>query len=87
MKITFLNAINDNRWRRLLGSMVPKMGDLGWRALRALNHFVINCVFTDALNINCTNTLKAVIKMCYTVNTPGDCLGSLREDSGCVQWW
>merc|ERR1719491_1910744 len=85
--IAFSKAIDDDRWRRLFRSMVPKMTDMGWRASRALNHFVINCVFTDAFNINCTNALKAVVRMCYTVNRPGDLVGSLEEDNVCVQWY
>ena len=84
--IAFSKAINDNHWHSLLRSLVPKMTDMGWRASHALKHFVINCVFTDAFNIDCSNTLKAVVRMCYTVNPPGDLLGSLREDNICVQW-
>ena len=87
MMIDFPKVIDDDHWRILLRLLVPKMTDMGWRALCKLNHFMINCVFTDAFNINCTNTLKAVVRMCYTVNTPRDLLGSLREDTVCVQWY
>lgn len=63
------------------------MTDIGWRASRALHHFVLNCVLPGQFNIDGINTLHSVVRMCYTVNTMGDFLGKLKQNPVCAQWF
>merc|ERR1719491_2609965 len=86
-RLAFSKAIGDVRWRKLLRSIVPRMAHMGWCASRAFHHFVTNCVFTSTYNITTTNNLKAVLRMCFTVNATGELLGSLRNDEVCTKWF
>ena len=60
---------------------------MGWCASRAFHHFVNNCVFASTYSITNTNNLKAVLRMCFTVNATGELKGSLRNDEVCIKWF
>jgi len=63
------------------------MTNMGCRASRAPHHFVLKCVLPGQFDIDGTNTLNSVVRMCYTVNTMGDFSGTLKQNPVCAQWF
>ena len=86
VKMALSRAVIEPTWVKKIRKIVDGMSEVGWKASRAFNLFVISNVFSNKFEINTRKMLNQLTRLCYTINTRGKTRGKLWNNAQIVNW-